>query len=64
MEDTCSPGKDTKLYSFRVYSIVIPITLIIVFLEAVYIIAKIPGTLGSALTIKGPFTLPEYKKIE
>lgn len=58
MEDTCSPEKNTKLYSFRAWSIVIPITLIVLFLEVIYILTKIT-TLGSALTIKGPFTIPK-----
>ena len=63
MEDTCSPGKNTKLYSFRVFSIIIPAELIIVFLEGLFIIGNIPASLGTALTAKGQFTLPESKKI-
>ena len=59
MEDTCSPGKNTTLYSFRAWSIIIPLAMILVFLELVYIIATIPGNLGSALTIKGEFLLPK-----
>jgi len=59
MEDTCSPGKNTILHSFRAYSIVIPVAIIIVFLEALYIFSKTSVTLGSAKTIKGPFTIPK-----
>jgi hypothetical protein len=59
MVDTCSPEATTTLYSFRAYSIIIPVALIVLFLEAMYILAKKPGTLGSALTSKGPFTLPK-----
>ena len=59
MADTCSPGNNTTLYTFRAYSIIIPVTLIVLFLEAIFIISKIPGTLGSALTIKGPFAIPK-----
>lgn len=59
MQDTCSPGKNTILQSFRAYSIVIPIAMIVVFLELMYIFAKVSGTLGSATTIKGPFTVPK-----
>ena len=54
MEDSCSPGKNKSLQTYRIYSIVIPTTLAILILEAAYIIANIPGNLGSALTIKGP----------
>ena len=53
MEDTCSPGKNKSLQSYRIYSIVIPTALALLILEAVYVIANIPGNLGSALTIKG-----------
>ena len=57
MEDTCSPDVNKKLQSFRAYTIIIPTALIILFLEGVFILATIPGSLGSALTIKG--TLPQ-----
>jgi hypothetical protein len=52
MEDTCSPGKNRQLQSYRIYSLVIPATLALLFLEAVYIISHIPGNLGSISTIK------------
>ena len=57
MEDTCSPEANMKLHSFRAYTIIIPTALIILFLEGIFILATIPGSLGSALTIKG--TLPQ-----
>jgi len=65
MEDTCSPGKNVKLYTFRAYSIVIPMIFVILFLEAIFILAKMPGSssVGSALTIKGPLSLPQSMKI-
>ena len=53
MEDTCSPGKNKSFQTYRIYSIVIPCTLAILILEAVFVIANIPGNLGSAMTIKG-----------
>jgi len=53
MEDTCSPGKNKSFHTYRIYSIVMPTALAILILEAVYVIANIPGNLGSALTIKG-----------
>jgi len=64
MEDTCSPGKNKTLQSFRAYTVVIPIALILVFLEGVFILATIPGSLGSALTVKGALpSLPANSKI-
>ena len=54
MEDSCSPGKNKSFQTHRIYSIVMPSVLAILILEAVYVIANIPGNLGSALTIKGP----------
>lgn len=52
MEDTCSPGKNRQLQTYRIYSIVIPSALALLFVEAVYIISHIPGNLGSISTIK------------
>jgi hypothetical protein len=55
MEDTCSnPRSKTSLQTHRIYSIIMPSALAILILEAVYVIANIPGNLGSGLTIKGP----------
>jgi hypothetical protein len=53
MEDTCSPGKNKLLQTFRIYSIIIPVSIAIVFLEVIFVLSSIPGTLGSALTVKG-----------
>jgi len=54
MQDTCSPGKNKSLQTYRIYSIVVPRALALLILEAVYVIAMIPGNLGSSKTIKGP----------
>lgn len=53
MEDTCTPGKNRSLHTYRIYSIVIPSALALLILEAVYVIANIPGNLGSAMSVKG-----------
>lgn len=51
IEDTCSPGKNKKLYVFRAYY-VFPVLLVILFFEAIYILASIPsGNLGGISTI-------------
>jgi len=63
MEDTCSPGRHTTLQSLRIYSILIPCLTAVLFFEAIYIIASIPGTLGSGLTIKGPLPQLNIKKL-
>jgi hypothetical protein len=52
MEDTCSPGKNKQLYSFRIYTILIPIVTGLAFLEGMYIMSNIPGTLGSGASIE------------
>lgn len=60
MEDTCSPGKNKVLQSFRAYSIIFPMVLIILILEAFYIFAYIPaGSLGDISSIKGHLKLPQ-----
>jgi hypothetical protein len=51
MEDTCSPGKNKKMYSFRIYSILFPIVVGLLFVEGVFILSNIPGNLGSGTTI-------------
>jgi len=53
-QDTCSPGKNTVLHSFRTYSIIFPFLILILIFEAILIISSIPtGSLGTALTFKG-----------
>jgi hypothetical protein len=54
MEDTCSPGKNTSLQSFRAYTVIFPMIILFLILEAFFIIASIPtASLGDALSIKG-----------
>jgi hypothetical protein len=53
-EDTCSPGKNKVLQSFRTYSIIFPFLILFLIFEAILIISYIPtGSLGTALTVKG-----------
>jgi hypothetical protein len=61
MQGTCSPGKDKTLHTFRIYSIIIPVTIVVVFLESIFILSSIPGSLGSGLTIKG--SLPDLQTL-
>jgi hypothetical protein len=61
MEGTCSPGKGKRLQTFRIYSIIIPVTIAVVFLESIFILSSIPGSLGSGLTIKG--SLPDLQTL-
>jgi hypothetical protein len=46
---TCSPAKKS-LVLFRVYYILIPILLFVLFIEAVVIIMSLPAGIGTALT--------------
>ena len=63
--DTCSPVTSRIVHAFRVYSIIFPVLLIILFFEAIFIFASIPtGDLGSALSIKGSLpALPGGNKL-
>uniref|UniRef100_A0A6C0AN73 Uncharacterized protein n=1 Tax=viral metagenome TaxID=1070528 RepID=A0A6C0AN73_9ZZZZ len=62
MEDTCSPGKNKSLQSFRAYSVIFPMIIILVLLEAFCIFAYIPsGSLGDMSSIKG--SLPKLPAI-
>jgi hypothetical protein len=69
MERGCSKSKDTcsaakgGLQTYKIYSIVIPVTIIIFIMEAAYVIYKIPGNMGSSMSIKGVVTqLPSAMK--
>ena len=53
MEDTCTPGKNKSIQTYRIYSIVIPAVILTLILEAFYVIGNIAGNLGSASTING-----------
>ena len=57
--DSCQPMKALKLKTFRIYSIIIPVLVFILIIEAVFVFMSIPETLGNALSIKGKLpTLP------
>jgi hypothetical protein len=59
MERGCSKSKDTcssvrgALQTYKIYSIVIPIVILIFIMEMAFVIYQIPGNLGSSMTIKG-----------
>jgi len=54
MADTCSPGRNKTTYTYRIYSIIIPVVCAILLLETIYVIASVPsGEIGSALTTHG-----------
>ena len=53
MHDSCNPTRDLKLKTFRIYSIVFPIIIFVLMLEAVFVFMAIPEKLGNALTITG-----------
>jgi hypothetical protein len=55
MEDSCNPFAKTKMQSFRIYSLMIPAVLLVFILESIYVFMTIPESLGTALTMKGPF---------
>ena len=57
MEDTCNPGKNKVLQSYRIYTIVIPCAVVIFILEAAYVLSNIPGNIGSSMSLKA--TLPQ-----
>jgi hypothetical protein len=56
--DTCSPNNGPNAFqTYRIYTTLIPVLLVFLVLECIFIIANIPGTLGTSLTIKG--SLPQ-----
>ena len=57
---SCEPNKRKQIKTFRVYSIIVPIAIFLLVLEAIYIGMNIPGTLGNAKTTLG--FLPKLPK--
>lgn len=56
MEDTCSPKANYKFHSYKIYSIVVPILLMFLVLEVVFIFMSIPTSIGAVLSSVGPFS--------
>jgi hypothetical protein len=42
--DTCAPASKLVLYSFRIYSIVLPTLLFILLLETIYVFSAVPAS--------------------
>jgi hypothetical protein len=67
MERGCSKSKDTcssakgSLQTYKIYSIIVPIIVIIFILEAAYVIYRIPGNIGSSMSISG--LLPKLSSV-
>ena len=55
MEDTCNPYAKLQLQPYRIYSIIIPLIVMVLILESVYVSMSVPESLGTALTTMGPF---------
>lgn len=41
--DTCNPASKLVLYSFRIYTIVLPILLFILLLETIFVFSAVPA---------------------
>ena len=52
--DTCNPASKLVLYSFRIYSLVIPTLLFILLLETIFVFSAVPaGKLESVAPFVG-----------
>lgn len=64
MADSCNPRNKFKLYDFRIYSILIPIVLMLLVLESIYIFMIIPSSkLGTAESIMGALKSGPIQKL-
>ena len=41
--DTCAPSSKLVLYSFRIYSIILPTLLFVLLLETIYVFSAVPA---------------------
>jgi hypothetical protein len=53
--DTCNPNLKLKFQTYKIYSIIIPMLLMALVLEVIFIFMSIPTSIGNALTTAGPF---------
>ncbi len=60
--DSCNPFLNKRLHTYKIYSILLPILIIIFVLESIYIFMTIPVSLGTAITTSGPHLLSEALK--
>jgi len=52
--DTCDPASKLVLYSFRIYSIILPTLLFILLLETIFVFSSVPaGKLDSVAPFSG-----------
>jgi len=65
MADSCQPTRGQTLQSFRIYSLIFPVIIFFVMLEAIFVFMAIPQHLGNALTITGKLpALPPGIKLQ
>ena len=55
--DTCNPFIKRKLYSHRIYAALLPLLVMILVLECIYVFMSIPVNIGTASSITGPHLL-------
>lgn len=55
MPDTCNPQVGFKLNNYKFYSLILPILLMFLVLEVVFVFMSIPTSIANALTTAGPF---------
>lgn len=53
--DTCNPNLKKVLHTHNFYGIILPILLMTLVLEVVFVFMFIPTSIGNALTAAGPF---------
>jgi hypothetical protein len=55
--DSCTPLSKLKWQSYRVYSILIPMVLMVFALECIYVFMSVPSSsIGNAMTAMGPYS--------
>lgn len=64
MADSCTPKKSFKVYDFRIYSILIPLVLMLLVLESIYVFMVVPSSkLGTAESIIGALKSGPIQKL-
>ena len=60
--DSCNPFVNKRLHTYRVYTVLLPVLVMVFVLECIYVFMTVPVSLGTAVTTTGPHSLSGIAK--
>ena len=60
--DSCNPLVNKRLHTYRVYTVLLPVLVMVFVLECIYVFMTVPVSLGTAVTTTGPHSLSAMPK--